>query len=278
MTTNTMKVKYIITDPCYILNNEQWGNACALMPFRDGEGWDAFYGKIDEYLEQITGYKAWSTETGFGDWSNCIDSGEDIEHSGFTADTGCVCVCRMPKPGKSEKLDDYLKNYPHCVAIFSASEEIDVTFSGKDRQWTVVRIVDKITGNTWETTRGDDGWEDETYDDEVEDSYERRLMDLQIEYINKGWETKDIPTWAINYLINGNAEGLSEEEIKQCDEFSAEWAIGSSECDLFNNKYRNESGANEYGSSTNFGIPDIGDGVTGAEFEVYYCKPKPKTK
>lgn len=274
MTTDTTKVKYIITDPCYILNDEQWGEACALMPYSEGAGWDKFYEKIEEYLEQITGYKAWSTETGFGDWSNCIDSGEDIEHSGFTADAGCVCVCRMPDPGKSPKFDDLIKSAPHCVAIFSASESIAVRFSGSDKRWTVVHIEDNITGNTWETTRDDDDWDEDMCDEEVNDSFEKRLMDLQLENLNKGWEPRDIPTWAINYLINGNSEQLTDEEIKQCDEFMSNWLIGSSECVAYNYKYGSSKKYNDYGSSTFIGIPDIGDGYTKAECETYYCKQR----
>lgn len=272
MTTETTKVKYIVTDPCYILNAEQWGECCGLMPFQSNVGWEKFYDRINKFLHKITGHKAWSSDTGFGDWSNSIDIGEDIERGGFTADAGCVCVCRMPEPGKSEKLDEILENSPHCVAIFYASEEIEVTFSGKDRRWTVVHIEDKITGNKWETMRDDDGWDEEFYDDDVEDSFEKRLMDLQLEYLNKGWEPKDIPSWALNYLINGDKQQLTDEEIQQCDEFMTEWLIGSSECSAYNYKYGSAKKYNDYGSSTFIGIPDIGDGRTKAECETYYCK------
>lgn len=149
------KVKYVITDPCYILSREQWRQVCLERTNVTKPSWiDDFNKAIVPYLYEITGADAWCDSTGFGDWSNYIVEDEDVEHSGFTADTGTVCVCRMPEPGASKEFDDVLKYASHCVAIFSASENISVEFSKANKHWTVVHIRDNETGQEWNTWNG----------------------------------------------------------------------------------------------------------------------------
>jgi len=37
--------------------------------------------------------------------------------------------------------------------------------------------------------------------------------------------TENIPTWSLNYLINGDSTGLADEDIKMVDDFVNKWQV-----------------------------------------------------
>lgn len=73
----------IITDPCYIMRDEDWDN------WLDSET------PLTNYLREKHNFgELIAGDTGYGDWSNTIynsATGEKIGH--FTADAGMVIVC-----------------------------------------------------------------------------------------------------------------------------------------------------------------------------------------
>lgn len=41
----------------------------------------------------------------------------------------------------------------------------------------------------------------------------------------KGLEIKTIPCWSLGYLINGDPQGLTDDEVAEVDEFDSEWVL-----------------------------------------------------
>ena len=87
---NTL-IKYVVTDPCYILNNDTWDECCKFLD----DSPKAFNEAVSKALTDLTGFPAFACDTGFGDWNNKI-YGSYIIHKEFCADSGMVCVCRIP--------------------------------------------------------------------------------------------------------------------------------------------------------------------------------------
>lgn len=154
--------KYIITDPCYLLDDNTWQDCCcvAMLPNRD---WDdeAFNQKVAQELTKLSGAKAYACHTGFGDWSNRL-SGPNIEGDGtFYADAGMVCVCKIDAAILSKHSLDELKR---LGAVFETQGEIEVNFNTKDSNWTEVYIKDTANRMYWNTLGAQDALEeDEEY-------------------------------------------------------------------------------------------------------------------
>ena len=128
-------MKYVVTDPTYIL--KEWDDDPAAA------------------LEKLTGQKAWSSSTGFGDWTNEL-YGPDVDEPYFAADSGQVCVCAYTDE-VAKRLLEISKN---CFALFNSSSKIDVTFDRTEPDWTVVYIKNQ-TGDEWHTFIPDNDDEDE---------------------------------------------------------------------------------------------------------------------
>ena len=79
-----MKNKYVITDPCYLVDEEPW--------YTFLKDWDSFTTNLAEYLTKKTGEKAYVANTGFGDWANAL-YGDNYEKP-FGAAPGLVCICK----------------------------------------------------------------------------------------------------------------------------------------------------------------------------------------
>lgn len=141
--------KYIITDPCYLLDDKIWQECCNVGALPNG-GWDneAFNQKVAQELTKLSGTKAYACHTGFGDWSNKL-SGPNIEGDGvFYADSGMVCVCKID----AVMLSKYpLNKLKRLGAIFEAQGEIKVDFNTEDEYWTQVCIEDTANHIYWNT-------------------------------------------------------------------------------------------------------------------------------
>lgn len=160
-------VKYIVTDPCYILDDDTW-NECYKV-FDTYKNDEFMYQRFDEAvskaLTKLTGHQSYACDTGFGDWCNKIYGLSVIKHD-FCADAGMVCVCRL----NHKVLDNLYKNNGEenalsGAAIFEMSEDIDIEFDVSNKDWTVVTIKDKQTGNVVKSM----DYEDNFYNEEDEE-------------------------------------------------------------------------------------------------------------
>lgn len=108
---NTL-IKYVVTDPCYILNNDTWDECCKFLD----DSPKAFNDAVSKALTDLTSFPAVACDTGFGDWSNKI-YGSYIIHKEFCADSGMVCVCRLTAEIEKHFEEEYSDIYSHCVAV-----------------------------------------------------------------------------------------------------------------------------------------------------------------
>ena len=138
--------KYIITDPCYIINKDVWQECCNAAKLPDN-GWDddLFNAKVANELTKMTGQKAWASETGFGDWENTIHGDESkIIQSDFVADSGMVCVCALTPDIESHLKAEYPNGFNNLGAIIECEGSVKVEFDKEDCNWTVVYIDDAV--------------------------------------------------------------------------------------------------------------------------------------
>ena len=161
---NTL-IKYVVTDPCYILNNDTWDECCKFLDDTP----KAFNDAVSKALTDLSGFPAFACDTGFGDWNNKI-YGSYIIHKEFCADSG------MTDEIEKHFAEEYQNIYSHGAAVFESSDDINVDFDISDTSWTVVKIHDNKTGNFIETMNADDFYaenddfdDDYSYDDEDED-------------------------------------------------------------------------------------------------------------
>lgn len=64
---NTL-IKYVVTDPCYILSDDKWDECCKFLD----DSPKAFNEAVSKALTDLSGFPAFACDTGFGDWSNKI--------------------------------------------------------------------------------------------------------------------------------------------------------------------------------------------------------------
>lgn len=136
-------MRYIITDPFYIIPAGIWDTLC-----------------LDEYnIEHALNYitndaKVWTT--GRGAWSNEVhgkresEVNEDFENilfTHFTSNSGWVCV--MPYPNDSYSWIKYLTDRSMCAIIQTPGYDINVQAEEKP-DGTVIRMSDNY-GNKWST-------------------------------------------------------------------------------------------------------------------------------
>ena len=134
--------KYVITDPCYIVDEKTWDKCLKDFP--------NFPKLIAEHLTKLTKEKAYASDTGFGDWSNGLMS-KDGYLASFGADSGMVSVCKYTKK-VAERLSGI---FAGCYCVFEADGPLDVVFDTSDKQWTVVYIED-VLGNEFQSLTPDD--------------------------------------------------------------------------------------------------------------------------
>ena len=148
--------KIVVTDPCYIMSEEDWDACCKEAEQRRDEHkqeWEeAFDEIVSRKLTELSGHKAYATSTGFGDWNNEIGGQE------FCADSGMVCVCYL-----TDKMIEKLDSYPNSrlAAIFEVEDDdVVVEFNYDNPDWTVVSIEDRKGNNAWTSFIPDDDEED----------------------------------------------------------------------------------------------------------------------
>lgn len=142
---NNTKVQhtYLVTDPCYIIADEDWGKACEDLT-NDAEVLEAFNKKIERLLQEVSGHSGARAEsTGIGDWSNSM-FGRVVTNSGFSADAGMVCFVE-----ETPQLLKYWKEHnvtppavSICAATLSSENELKAEMDTSNPSWTVVRVLD----------------------------------------------------------------------------------------------------------------------------------------
>ena len=134
--------KYVITDPCYIIDEKAWDECLKDFP--------NFPKLISQHLTELTEEQAYASDTGFGDWSNGLIS-KDGYIGSFAADSGMVSVCKYTKE-VAERLSGI---FARCYCVFEADGPLNVVFDTSDKQWTMVYIKD-VLGNEFQTLNPDD--------------------------------------------------------------------------------------------------------------------------
>ncbi len=163
---NTL-VKYVVTDPCYILSNDTWDECCKIFDTYSNDEfmYQRFNETVSKALTEFSGFPAYACDTGFGDWTNEI-YGCDVTKSDFCADSGMVCVCRLTPEIEKHFRKEYGPSFSGA-AVFKMSEHIKVEFDVSDQHWTIVKIQDKVS--SYEITSMDSN---DFYYDNEEDDYE----------------------------------------------------------------------------------------------------------
>lgn len=121
------KILWCITDPCYLLTQEEWRYS--------------LWGEHVQLLKKKSGHNAWLGDTLYGDWLNHIRGvGEIVDgHNEFCADSGTWCVCTPTE----EMINRWGKeHFSQLAALFMASEDIKVEVDKSCPQWAVIRIYD----------------------------------------------------------------------------------------------------------------------------------------
>lgn len=149
--------KYIVTDPCYIINENKWDEICKKANANGKWDDELFKSMIKSELEIITQEDAYVENTGYGDWDNIlygipgtvIQNSPSEDSAEFYADAGMVSVCKLV-PDIADMLAVGEYGTPTSGAIFEAEGKIKVTMDTSDPEWTVVKISDEA-GNQWHT-------------------------------------------------------------------------------------------------------------------------------
>lgn len=127
---------YIITDPCYIISNENWKKIFDPLDLNDPDFFPKAKKGIEEELNKI-GKCLGVADTGDGDWINKIyrtaDFIEVIKRE-FFADAGLVCVVEV---------DDFTKYHIYGAAIVRSERPLTCKMDRKNHHWTVVRLYDE---------------------------------------------------------------------------------------------------------------------------------------
>lgn len=170
--------KYIITDPCYILNDIVWDNACKECFDDSPEQYANFDKRITQELNKLANTNnALASGTGYGDWNNEIYSsnGRKVLQSEFFADSGMVCVVEYNEfiqKALEEKDNTRLIERGGCALIETVGR-VSVKMDMSNKDWTVVEIYDDEShfhSRDPEEDEEEDEWiEDDEYYEEDDD-------------------------------------------------------------------------------------------------------------
>lgn len=142
-----MTTQYIITDPCYILDDTTWSNVCNECFDNSPEQYEKFDKRISEELNKLAGTtNALASGTGYGDWSNYIrcSNYDKVLQAEFFADSGMVCVVEYNEAIKQALI---AKNNQSLIekggiALIKTEGTVKVKMDTRDSNWTVVEIKD----------------------------------------------------------------------------------------------------------------------------------------
>lgn len=137
-------MKLRITDPCYIIDVEEWSKICEISGNMMGDWATAFDKLVTDYLVKKTGAPwAKAGSTWYGDWSNTM-YGEAVTNSGnFVADSGMWCVV----PAEFCERGDMNMITDGAILEFDDDGEIVVEeIENNKKQWAEIQVTGKING------------------------------------------------------------------------------------------------------------------------------------
>ena len=144
-----MSKQYIVTDPCYIIGNEEWSKICDQCSNNGDWNDDKFNSLCSDALKVLSGTKdACACHTGFGDWSNAMHCSNDnkVIQCDFFADSGMVCVVeyndKIKAALKSKDNERLVDEDVGGAAIIECDGDVKIEFDTEDPDWTVVYIED----------------------------------------------------------------------------------------------------------------------------------------
>ena len=153
---------YIITDPCYLISNDNWSKIFDPLDLEDPDFFPKAIKGITDELNKI-GNCLGVAETGEGDWQNSInwsaDYVEKIETE-FFADAGLVCALEV---GDIAELKVY------GAAIVKSDVPLHCKMDQDNPRWTVVKLYNE-KGDLAVVTEGHSCDEEEGYDWDEEES------------------------------------------------------------------------------------------------------------
>lgn len=144
--------QYIVTDPGFLVpDDETWDKFSKLFNVR----LPSVRHSGENLLENYLGVPVWVSDTGIGDWENCI-TGPGVIRKGFAADYGMVCVCELTD-GVRKKLEQCCRDSEGIAAVFESRGVEKVWFDTSDPSWTVVHIYaaegETVSAGSEEETR-----------------------------------------------------------------------------------------------------------------------------
>lgn len=131
-----MRVK--VTDPCYIIDSEEWSNICDKADKMAGDYNTNFDTLVTEYLQKKTG-KDWAVAgaTLYGDWENAMYGVPVIDTGSFYADAGMWCVV----PAEFNERPD-MKPDVGALLEFDDNSPITVKVTNdNNRQWAEIMVA-----------------------------------------------------------------------------------------------------------------------------------------
>ena len=131
--------RYVLTDPCYLINDDAaWRRYCDLI-FDDKGYFRADNGAA--FIAEQLGTPVQVASTGYGDWANslaCVKGHNRLNNDGcFCADAGMVCFCELT-PQVERALRDL---GPGAYAEIEAEDPV-CEFDCSNRDWTRIKITD----------------------------------------------------------------------------------------------------------------------------------------
>lgn len=129
-------MKYIITDPCYIVPEDVWDEACKHID--DDSVID--YPMFEKVISDACGTKVDVCDTGCGDWDNSISGPYDhIINRKFCADAGMVCVAELTPEIEKNMTYNGINLADNGVAAVIDVSDAQVEWHGND-DWTIASI------------------------------------------------------------------------------------------------------------------------------------------
>ena len=134
--------RVVITDPCYLIDNEDWDRLIDECEAQHKKNWFDFFGeKVATFLKDVSGDNlAVADKTGFGDWTNEIDEVE------FGAESGMVCVVEYTRDLQKYLEKNNISIIPGLAALIPVDDKAVYEIDTNDPCWSVVRIK---SGNEW---------------------------------------------------------------------------------------------------------------------------------
>lgn len=163
--------KYVITDPCYIIPEITWDKACKEIFNDSPDQYENFNKRITKELNDLAGTtNAVASETGYGDWENCMHCSNDnkIIATDFYADSGMVCVVEYNdaiQKALTDNNNDKLIERGGC-ALIETEGNVEIEINHDDPNWAVIHIEDDNDAfqsliPTYEDEDDEESWDEE---------------------------------------------------------------------------------------------------------------------